>query len=58
MSPASTGFQAPTVNVASSLPKRKTDNTVLVVAVVSGQDDDATATVVSMPKRSARSRSP
>ena len=49
MSPASTGFQAPTVNVASSLPKRKTDNTVLVVAVVSGQDDDATATVVSNP---------
>ena len=49
MSPASTGFQVPTVTVASSLPKRKVDDAVLIVAVVSGQDDDATATVVANP---------
>ena len=49
MSPASTGFQVPTVTVSSSLPKRKVDDAVLIVAVVSGQDEDATATVVSNP---------
>ena len=49
MSPASTGYQVPTVTVSSSLPKRKVDDSVLIVAVVSGQDEDATATVVSNP---------
>jgi leucyl aminopeptidase len=37
------------VTVSSSLPKRKDDKAVLIVAVVSGQDDDATATVVANP---------
>ena len=49
MSPANPGYQAPAVTVASSLPKRKKDSTVLIVPVVSGQDDDATATVVANP---------
>ncbi|HYZ68939.1 MAG TPA: leucyl aminopeptidase, partial [Mycobacterium sp.] len=49
MSPADPGYQAPAVTVASSLPKRTKDATVLIVPVVSGQDDDATATVVSNP---------
>ncbi len=48
MSTANAGYQAPTVTVASSLPKRAGD-AVLVVPVVSGQDDDATATVVANP---------
>jgi leucyl aminopeptidase len=47
VSTANPGYQAPTVTVASALPKRKKDSTVLIVPVVSGQDDDATATVVS-----------
>ncbi|AEV74985.1 leucyl aminopeptidase [Mycolicibacterium rhodesiae NBB3] len=49
MSPASTGFQVPTVTVSSSLPKRKVDDAVLIVAVVSGTDEDSRATVVSNP---------
>ncbi|HZN81881.1 MAG TPA: leucyl aminopeptidase [Mycobacterium sp.] len=49
MSTANPGYQAPAVTVASALPKRKKDSTVLIVPVVSSQDDDATATVVSNP---------
>ena len=49
MSPASTGFQVPTVTVSSSLPKRKVDDSVLIVAVISGSDEDAKATVVGNP---------
>ena len=49
MSPANPGYQAPAVTVASSLPKRTKGSTVLIVPVVSGQDDDATATVVGNP---------
>ena len=49
MSPANPGYKAPAVTVSSSLPKRKADKTVLIVPVVSGQDDDATATVVANP---------
>jgi leucyl aminopeptidase len=48
VSPANPGYQAPAVTVSSSLPKRRAD-AVLIVAVVSGQDDDATATVVANP---------
>ncbi|MDT5182949.1 MAG: leucyl aminopeptidase [Mycobacterium sp.] len=48
MSTANAGYQAPTVTVASSLPKRAGD-AVLIVPVVSGQDEDATATVVANP---------
>ncbi|WP_101947237.1 leucyl aminopeptidase [Mycobacterium sp. 3519A] len=49
MSPATPGYQTPAVTVASSLPKRPKGPTVLIVPVVSGQDDDATATVVGNP---------
>ena len=49
MSPASTGFQVPTVTVSSSLPKRRADDAVLIVAVVSGNDEDSRATVVANP---------
>jgi leucyl aminopeptidase len=49
VSPAIPGYQAPAITVASSLPKRTKDSTVLIVPVVSGQDDDATATVVGNP---------
>jgi leucyl aminopeptidase len=49
VSPASTGFQVPTVTVSSSLPKRKVDDSVLIVAVISGSDEDAKATVVGNP---------
>ena len=49
MSTAKAGYQAPTVTVASSLPKRKKGSAVLIVPVVSGQDEDATATVVANP---------
>ena len=49
MSPAKPGYQAPAVTVSSSLPKRKSDSTVLIVPVVSGQDEDSTATVVASP---------
>ncbi|WP_233213425.1 leucyl aminopeptidase [Mycobacterium hubeiense] len=44
----STGYQAPSVTVSSSLPKRRSD-AVLVVAVVNGDDNDSTATVVANP---------
>jgi leucyl aminopeptidase len=46
VSTANAGYQAPTVTVASSLPKRAGD-AVLIVPVVSGQDEDAT--VVANP---------
>jgi leucyl aminopeptidase len=46
VSPASTGFQVPTVTVSSSLPKRKVDDSVLIVGVV---DEDGTATLVANP---------
>ncbi|MGA5544397.1 leucyl aminopeptidase [Mycobacterium sp. NPDC051198] len=48
MSPANPGYQVPNVTVSASLPKRKSD-AVLIVPVVSGPDDDATATVVGNP---------
>jgi leucyl aminopeptidase len=48
VSTANAGYQPPTVTVATSLPKRAGD-TVLVVPVISGQDEDATATVVGNP---------
>jgi leucyl aminopeptidase len=48
VSTVNAGYQAPTVTVASSLPKRAGD-TVLIVPVVSGQDEDTTATVVGNP---------
>jgi leucyl aminopeptidase len=49
VSPAIPGYQPPAVTVASALPKRKNDSTVLIVPVVSGQEDDATATVLGSP---------
>lgn len=49
MSPAQVGYQVPSVTVSSALPKRKVGTSVLIVPVVSGQDDDATATVVPSP---------
>jgi leucyl aminopeptidase len=49
VSPANPGYQPPSVTVASSLPKRKKDSAVLIVPVVNGQDEDATATVVGSP---------
>ena len=49
MSPANPGYQAPSVTVASTLPKRKSGSRVLIVPVVSGQDEDATAIVVASP---------
>ncbi|MED5816214.1 leucyl aminopeptidase [Mycolicibacterium sp. 050232] len=48
VSPANPGYQVPNVTVSASLPKRKSD-AVLIVPVVSGPDDDATATVVGNP---------
>ncbi len=48
MSTANAGYQAPTVTVASSLPKGAGD-AVLIVPVISGQDEDAKATVVANP---------
>ena len=48
MSTAYAGYQAPTVTVSSALPKRASD-AVLIVPVVSGQDEDAPATVVANP---------
>jgi leucyl aminopeptidase len=47
VSTANPGYQPPAVTVASTLPKAKTDAAVLIVPVVSGQDEDATATVVA-----------
>jgi leucyl aminopeptidase len=49
VSPANPGYQAPAVAVSSSLPRRRADKTVLIVPVVSGGDDDGTATVVANP---------
>jgi len=49
VSPATSGYQAPSVTVSSSLPKRKADGSVLIVAVVSGSDDNGRATVVGNP---------
>jgi leucyl aminopeptidase len=49
VSTANPGYQAPAVTVATALPKRKIDSAVLIVPVVSGQDEDATATVVANP---------
>ena len=49
MSPANPGYQAPAVTVASALAKRKNDSAVLIVPVVSGQDEDATAAVLGSP---------
>jgi leucyl aminopeptidase len=49
VSPANPGYQAPVVTVAASLPKRKRGATVLIVPVVSGGDEDATATVLANP---------
>jgi leucyl aminopeptidase len=48
VSTANAGYQAPTVTVASSLPKRAGD-AVLIVPVISGPDEDTTATVVGNP---------
>lgn len=48
MSSANPGYQVPNVTVSASLPKSKSD-AVLIVPVVSGQDDDAMATVVGNP---------
>jgi leucyl aminopeptidase len=57
VSPANVGYQAPSVSVSSSLPKRGTDEAVLIVPVVSGDrgptvsaaapylDDDAVAEI-------------
>jgi leucyl aminopeptidase len=49
VSTAYSGYTPPAVTVASSLPKATKDSTVLIVPVISGQDDDATATVVTNP---------
>jgi leucyl aminopeptidase len=48
VSPANPGYQAPTVTVSSSLPKRK-DDAVLIVPVINGADENATAAVVANP---------
>jgi leucyl aminopeptidase len=48
VSTANAGYQAPTVTVASSLPKRAAD-AVLIVPVISAQDENAKATVVANP---------
>ena len=40
VSPAYSGYQAPSVTVASTLQKRKNDSAVLIVPVVSGEDED------------------
>lgn len=49
MSTANPGYQPPAVTVASSLPKGTKDSAVLIVPVISGQDEDATAAVVANP---------
>lgn len=49
MSTANPGYQPPAVTLASSLPKGKKDSAVLIVPVISGQDEDASATVVANP---------
>jgi leucyl aminopeptidase len=48
VSPAIPGYQAPAVTVASTIPKRPKASTVLIVPVVSGQDDDAAAGAASV----------
>ncbi|OBG11650.1 leucyl aminopeptidase [Mycolicibacterium celeriflavum] len=48
MSPATVGYQAPTVTVSSALPKRKAGSSVLIVPVVNG-DDEAPAKVLPSP---------
>ncbi|MDG4666417.1 leucyl aminopeptidase [Mycobacterium sp. 236(2023)] len=45
----SAGYLSPAVAVASALPKRRVDSSVLIVAVVSGADDGDRATVVANP---------
>jgi leucyl aminopeptidase len=45
---ANPGYQAPTVTVASSLPKRTEGSVVLIVPVVNGEEDDATAGAASV----------
>ncbi|KUI42752.1 aminopeptidase [Mycobacterium sp. GA-1199] len=52
MSPATSGYQTPTVTVSTSLPKRKADGSVLIVPVVNG-DDDSAAKVVPSPSLDA-----
>jgi leucyl aminopeptidase len=47
MSPAHPGYQSPAVTVSATLPKRRTASAVLIIPVVTGDDD--TATVVSNP---------
>ncbi|WP_083408351.1 leucyl aminopeptidase [Mycolicibacterium rutilum] len=49
MSAAYVGYQAPTVTVGSSLPKRTAGTAVLIVPVVSGGDDEPSAQVVASP---------
>jgi leucyl aminopeptidase len=49
VSPAYAGYQAPSVTVSSSLPKRKAADAVLIVPVVNGEEDDGAATVVTNP---------
>jgi leucyl aminopeptidase len=49
MSPVNPGYQPPSVTVASTLRKHKADATVLIVPVVSGSDDDESASVVANP---------
>lgn len=49
MSPANVGYQAPSVSVSSTLPKRKVDASVLIVPVVSGSDESAAPTVIANP---------
>ncbi|VEG40536.1 leucyl aminopeptidase [Mycolicibacterium flavescens] len=53
MSPATPGYQTPTVTVSTSLPKRKADGSVLVVPVVNGDDDSAVKVVPSPPLNAA-----
>ncbi|OBI82603.1 leucyl aminopeptidase [Mycobacterium sp. E740] len=48
MSAATAGYQVPTVTASSSLPKRKAGSSVLIVAVVNG-NDDSSAKVVPSP---------
>jgi len=45
----SAGYQSPAVSVASALPKRTVDSSVLIVAVVSGSDEGSNASVVANP---------
>src|ERR1700712_301828 len=47
MSPTDPGYQSPAVTVAATLPKRGTGSAVLIVPVVTGDDDQAT--VVANP---------